>query len=666
MSQSRFALSGVALMAMAAGSLAQGPQYDPESEAMKQTVTMRVPMVVDTTAAMQYREQFLRPPTGILTVPIGLPKELLHYFPVGNGFAYNRTQNDIMSQLGSPAGAFPGPGEQGLTPGDPDVAVGPDYVVGVVNGRITIHNKVTGAITFNVNPTTFFNGFGIPFSLVYDPRCWYDQSSGRFWIMYGGLHNTLNISYFLVAMSDDSDPRGTWTKWALNSTLNGTVDSLAWSDYPGFGGNSDVLMFTGNMFGFSSGGGYGKIRVAPKAQFLALSPTITYTDIWSFSNPSGGTAWSLQPARHIGSSVMPLLANVSGTNRCNIFGIQNPLTTPVLKKIGVSVSAFGGSGAANQKGTTVTLDTLDGRIYDVACRDNRVLVSHNIGGGGGSVVRWYDINASSFPTTASLTQSGNLTDATSDIYYCAPQINQYGTIGAGITKSSATEFVSLYYTGHETTDGAGTMKALTLKKAATLGYTGNGNGGTQRWGDYQGGDIDPVDNYTFWAIAMVPTSASAWTTEIYSYTIGALPASLTGTITLDGWSASPSGQSATLEFRTPSTTTVVYSYPITLDGSGQFTLPTVATGTYDIAVKFSHWLRNLVPSKTISAGANSIILSLTNGDAFVDNGVNLPDLNEIFTNFATVLASADMDGSGLVDLPDLNMVFTNFALNGVP
>jgi hypothetical protein len=143
-------------------------------------------------------------------------------------------------------------------------------------------------------------------------------------------------------------------------------------------------------------------------------------------------------------------------------------------------------------------------------------------------------------------------------------------------------------------------------------------------------------------------------------------ASLAGTIYLDGWSASPAGQAATLEFRTPSTTTVVHSYPIALDGSSQYSIASVATGTWDIAVKFPHWLRNKVTGMAINTGPNNVNLDVTNGDAVDDNSVDLGDLNEIFTNFAIVFDSADLDGSGTVDLPDLNVVFTNFAMTGVP
>lgn len=627
-----------------------------EFDGYRATVTMEVPFLIDDTEAMQAREHLFPPVEQLTVVP-----NVLNLFPQRRGPRFVG-QNDLISELFG-NGYFPGPSQSGLTPGDPNVAVGPSHVVGVINGRLTFHTKA-GSTTANLNPTNFFSGLGISFSLVFDPRCFYDQYSGRFFIMYGGLENGANRSYYLVAVSDDSDPNGTWAKWALNATLNGNTDSGTWADYPGFGYDQNVVMFTSNQFPFSGGGGYGKIRVCPKQQFLNGSPTITYTDFWNFSNPSGGTAWSLQPGRHLGTSNLPYVVNVSGGNRLNIFAIQNPLGTPTLAKVGKAITSYGTAASAVQKGTSTLIDTLDTRIYDVCVRDNQVLVTHNISGGAGARVRWYVANAAAMPSNFTVAQTGNIEDANAYIYYGALQMNQYGTIGTGVTKSSSTEYVSLYYTGRLSTDPVNTMRPLTLKRAATVGYNGEAN--PCRWGDYIGGAVDPADDTTFWAIGMVPVSSGSWGTEIYSYSLDPTTGPLSGKITLLNYLASPAGFTANLEFRSPGTTTVLYSYPITLDSSGNYSLPNVALGTFDVAVKFSHWLRNLQGSVVIVPSGNTVNLTLVNGDCNDDNSVSLPDLNYILTVFGGNAFMGDLDGSGVVDLGDLNLVLTNFGLAGSP
>lgn len=151
----------------------------------------------------------------------------------------------------------------------------------------------------------------------------------------------------------------------------------------------------------------------------------------------------------------------------------------------------------------------------------------------------------------------------------------------------------------------------------------------------------------------------------YSVIVNAPNSSLSGNIELDGYSADPTGLTATLEFRTPSTTNVIHSYPITLNGSSNYSVASVVAGTWDVAVKFSHWLRNKVTSKVIVAGANTVDISQLNGDGDMDNAVTLGDLNSIFINFAAPDPDNDLDGSGQVDLPDLNIVFINFGQAGV-
>jgi hypothetical protein len=620
------------------------------------TATMAVPQMVDDTDSIMYRDRIIEPPAGVFVVP----NQFVRNF-IGRRGPKFVAQNDLIDELFGGC-YFPGPPESGLTPGDPNVAVGPSHVIAVINGRLSFYSK-SGSQTFTASPNSFFSGLGISYGLVFDCRCLYDQYSQRFWIMYDSYDTGRANSYFLIAVSDDSNPNGTWSKWALNASLNGDTHSNKWADYPGFGYDQDVIMVTANMYPISGSGVYGKIRVMEKGQFLAGSPTITWTDFWNMSNPSGGTAYSLQPARHLGDSVLPMLANVS-SGRCNVWAIQNPLTSPALQKRGISVSSFNSAPGGVQKGTSVLWDTLDSRIYDVACRDNEMLVTHNVSGGGGCQARWYHVDVSGMPSSASMIQNGNIAGESGEyVGYAALQMNQNGTIGTGVTKSSSDEYISLYYTGRQPSDPAGTMHPLTLQLAGTRSYTGEG-GGTVRWGDYVGGAVDPYDDTTFWAIGMLPGSSSGyWKTEIYSYTIGAPPALLAGRLTIVHYD-DPTGLSTTLEFREPGTQNVVHSYPITvLDTIGNFEAGAVAEGTWDIAIKFSHWLRCVLSNVPIAAGDNYIQPVQLNGDAVP---VDLLDINAILSLFGTADPQVDLDGSGLVDVNDLNIVVIGFGMIGDP
>lgn len=614
------------------------------------TATMRTPCLIDNTDAMTARERFFEQPRGVMVIPNIFERKLTH----GPRGVY--APQDIVGELFGGSGYFPGPAESGGTPGDPNLAVGPTHTVAVINGRLQFHLK-NGTLKTNVTPSSFFSGLAGA-SSAFDPRCWYDPYLQRFWIMYDSSDGS-TFSYILIALSDDNNPEGTWAKWSLNYKLNGSTDSGRWADYPGFGGDQNIIMVTANMFS-SSGSAYGKVRVMPKQQFVNGSSTITYTDFWS---SNGVSDFSLQPARHIGTSAQAFLAAQSGSNRVAVYGVNNPLGTPTLTRKTVTVTSYASAAAAVQKGVTTTLDTLDLRIFDVSCRDNKLLVTHNIS--PRSQVRWYQINTAAMPGgSPTVTQQGNITDATGYLFYGALHMNQYGSIGTAVTKTSANDYVTLSYTGREAGDATGTMKPLTVFKTATLGYNGESPGSTVRWGDYQGGALDPSDDFTFWAIAMIPSSSSAWRTEIFSFTIGTQPSSLNGTVDLQQFGGNKNGLTATLEFRTPGTTTVVFSNLITLNAGGGYTIPTVPAGTYDVAVKFSHWLRAKFPSKVIAGGVNTVDFSLINGDAAGTNTVDLFGLNAILGNFGTADAQSDLDGSGVVDLFDMNIVLGGFGLAG--
>jgi len=142
------------------------------------------------------------------------------------------------------------------------------------------------------------------------------------------------------------------------------------------------------------------------------------------------------------------------------------------------------------------------------------------------------------------------------------------------------------------------------------------------------------------------------------------PASLSGTITLNGLIPSPAGINLTIEFRNPGTQTVVASYPVTLDGSGGYAVPSVLSGTFDIAVKHANWLRQVLASQNVS-GATVANFSLINGDANYDNAVDLIDLNAVLAAFG-LTGQSDVNWDGTVDLLDLNIVLNNFGFVGAP
>ncbi len=116
---------------------------------------------------------------------------------------------------------------------------------------------------------------------------------------------------------------------------------------------------------------------------------------------------------------------------------------------------------------------------------------------------------------------------------------------------------------------------------------------------------------------------------------------------------------------------VVRTATVSLDASGNYTLPAVLPGTYDIAFKASHWLRVVVPEVTVEdSDVTGVDVALTNGDIDGDNEVTLFDFGALVAAFGSAPgdenwnADADLDGDEEVTLFDFGVLVRNFGAVG--
>ncbi len=105
--------------------------------------------------------------------------------------------------------------------------------------------------------------------------------------------------------------------------------------------------------------------------------------------------------------------------------------------------------------------------------------------------------------------------------------------------------------------------------------------------------------------------------------------------------------------------------------AGQYTIPDVQSGTYDVAFKASHWLRVVVPDLVVTnADLTGLDVALTNGDVDGDNEVTLFDFGALVAAFGSVPgddswnAEADLDGDMEVTLFDFGVLVSNFGAIG--
>jgi len=408
---------------------------------------------------------------------------------------------------------FPAIGATGWVPPDPDLGVGPNHILAVVNSSIAWFTKA-GVKEFQQTSGTFFAGMGAG-SFQFDPKCFYDRVNQRYVLIFLEQDDATEVSKILMAVSDDNDPNGTWHRYRFEARIgitNNGVTTYYWLDYPGFGYNKDAYVVSGNMFGFTSGFAGVQFLVVPNAPALTGAP-ITVTSL----RHSGGA--SAQVAEMISNTAANVYAisragsNPSTTMR--VYSINSPGGTPTVTFTTVAVPSNSSPSMDAASTNNRFLDTIDGRVFNATWRNGKLVTAHNIQSGGFVASRWYEINTNSYPTNPpTISQSGDISSGSMHYFHPAISINSQGSLAAIFTGSSTTTTADLNFTGHWFTDAPGTMGAPQLLEASAGNSYASG-----RWGDYFGVDVDPVDDRTFWGIGMTVASNNAWRTSIFSWSV---------------------------------------------------------------------------------------------------------------------------------------------------
>lgn len=401
---------------------------------------------------------------------------------------------------GVKTGYFPGPVDGRWAPPDNQMAVGPNYIVCCVNTTLAFYTK-SGTKVFQQQfdgSSGFFNGVAST-NFIFDPKCFYDPISQRFFVLSDdGASGSANG--VVLAVSDDSNPNGTWYKYRFDTVYNGS-----WLDYPGFGFNKDAIVVTGNLFD-GSGGGI-EVLVIKKAPLLT-GGTSTAT---IFNDP---TTFTCQPTRTTDGTLDKIFGVASGGgNAIRMFAFTNLTGTPVLKSVDVPVPNYSRPiGPAHSLGNLI--DALDGRQMTANYRFGRVVAAHTIGNGSVNAVRWYDFNMGTWPSSGapSLKQSGTISQANTDIHMPAINMNVFEDIAVFYTRSSSSIVADLCVSSRKKTDALGQIG----QPVKLFGSPNGGYGG--RWGDYFANEIDPLDDSTFWGFGM-GIAGGGYTTQVLSWQV---------------------------------------------------------------------------------------------------------------------------------------------------
>lgn len=431
----------------------------------------------------------------------------------GNTLPVGEAENPAAGRM---QGRFPTLFMNNWHPADPTLGVGPNHVVVTANVQIGFYTKA-GAQTFQQSLGTFFQSTGSgPEQDLFDPKVFYDKETGRFFVVCLEQSGT-TVSKVLVAVSDDSDPNGSWHKYRFEAkwTANG---STYWLDYPGWGHNKDAIICTGNLFRMTGGGpGFGgcEIIVIQKSALLSggTATTFYFNDTASFG---------IQPAQMFSSTAdrIYMMSDVN-TSTARVHSMTNLLGTPVYNFANIAVPSFSyPNGYATSAGGH-NLDPLDGRVLTSNWRNGKLLYSQGVRSGTQYRNRWYEINTNNYPSASpTLVQSGNVASGNGAEHFIMPAIcsNEFMDYSMLFTRCSSSIVADVMQASRKVGDAAGTFGAPVFMTAST--GTTYGNSTNMRWGDYFAVVTDPVNDTTFWGVAMRGNNPW-WVCEVVSWNVTA-------------------------------------------------------------------------------------------------------------------------------------------------
>jgi hypothetical protein len=400
------------------------------------------------------------------------------------------------------------PGDAGPGPKDnPDNTggVGPAHIVDCTDANIVIHDKKTGAIVRRMTQTEFWKsagGFSLP--RLNDPRLTYDPLVERWYTVVQAAGGT---PHGFLAVSESMDPTRGWKGVQLPMTPANLGMKL------GFDRNGVYITFivmTGNTHTMHG------LFAIPKADAIAPGgPRLANLQSFSELEIESFPATDLDPAKPEGAPEI-LLNREFGDAFSQMYmykltwsggkaTLSLAQTIPLGKryvapngrsqKNQASQPAPGGKLRADEARRTTCVYAHNGSVF--SCNEAKRDLTSRCG------IFWCEIRASD----GALLQEGFVDDPACD--YLAPSlaVDAHGNIGLGCTRSSESEFPSVYVMVHAAGDPRNTMRPPVLAARGTTVFT------SERpspfglaWGNYNTTCLDPTDPSVFWTYQEYATS----------------------------------------------------------------------------------------------------------------------------------------------------------------
>jgi hypothetical protein len=426
-------------------------------------------------------------------------------------------------------------GKNNSIPPDCSGAAGPSSVIAVVNFSIEARNKA-GSLLWTAPLVDFFKIAGI--TDPYDPKIVYDSHEKRFVVVTLDKNEPHTISFIFLAVSKNENPTSPsdWYVQKIDSLTDTTVNGLpvtTWADYPGFEVDEEAIYVTNQMInredgkrvesrlwivdkgisgGFYDGGNVREVASLPMNNSDGFNKVIYQPAEIRASDPTGA-------GPGIGTYLVAYKGqNPEGIASLHVVRINDPLGTPTLVQEFVNIGNIGDPYIGNLGDPDSDIDVPDApqpEIVDkIATNDRRMLdaVWHNdelwcvftIEKNGKSAAYWVKLTTNIPGALAAVMDLGSIDG--DDIagpetftFFPSVAVNSRGIAAFGFSASAPSLYAGAYVTVRDDiNDAPGTVQASEAVKEGVAPYKRFLEGDRNRWGDYSGISVDPVDDDCFW------------------------------------------------------------------------------------------------------------------------------------------------------------------------
>lgn len=456
----------------------------------------------------------------------------------------NHVELAPLGDVGSdgPDFGFEGVVSTGWTPPDPEMAVGPDRIVAITNGEISLFDK-TGNNLFRdeiENSFGFWGELGAN-NFVFDPEAVWDPHDQRFFAMACERSDN-GRSFFLLAVSKTASPntREDWWKYRIDVTSISDNDI----DSPNMAVDADNVLLTADFFGPDK---YLLYFIDKSSILSGGAPVAEHELIVGASQQSMGIP-VMHDANAPGQYILQSTEN-SNNNTVIFHAVLDPFGAYSRTTYTLTVPAYTYPNQPPQRGSSSRPFLFEPRFWSCVQMNDSLWAVHHVNSSRARV-RWYEFDMRGWPSSGNnpeIAQWGEL-DYGGTIHTFFPSIGVDDEGNAAITfaRSSPDEYISMSRAVRKFSDPPGTFQPPQFVKESTAPHTSG------RWGDYSATVNDPATLGSFWGHHEF-TLNGQWRTWIARYDIGDPPmilvssrlvAGVRGTLDVSG--ATPDAQVAFL------------------------------------------------------------------------------------------------------------------------